>query len=168
MSYNFQSRRPIMTLRGVYCTKTAHHCRNSLLSFVFAFSNKFAFSPFSPFPAFPCEIGHIHVAIPYVHSIGATVGHHIRPWEAKIEYQTYFQFSLHSAPNNDANRLIVLYRYVRQKMIKIIPQWRKESLRLQIPQTGGPLSESSQGDLILLNNAVVGRINLDQLVPCTC
>ena len=33
---------------------------------------------------------------------------------------------------------------------------------------GGPLSENFQGDLILLNNAVVGRINLDQLVPCTC
>ena len=54
------------------------HCRNSLLAFVLAFSYEIVFV-FSPFPAFPGEIGHIHVAIPYVHSIGATVGHHIRP-----------------------------------------------------------------------------------------
>ena len=69
-----------MTLRGIYCTKTAHHCRNSVLAFVIAFSYEFVLGfVFSPFPAFPGEIGHIHVAIPYVHSIGATVGHHIRP-----------------------------------------------------------------------------------------
>ena len=65
-------------------------------------------------------------------------------------------FSLHWS-NNNANLLKVLHRCVRQKMIKIIPQGRKESWRLQVPQTGGPLSESFKGDLILLNNAAVHR-----------
>ena len=144
-----------MTLRGIYCTKTVHHCRNSVLAFVIAFSYEIVFV-FSPFPAFPGEIGHIHVAIPYVHSIGATVGHHIRPWEAKIEYQTYFKPSLHWS-NNNVSLLKVLHRCVRRKMIKIIPLGRKESWRLQVPQTGGSLSESFKGDLILLNNAAVHR-----------
>ena len=138
---------------GYIAQKTAHHCRNSLLAFVIAFSYEIVFV-FSPFPAFPGEIGHIHVAIPYVHSIGATVGHHIRPWEAKIEYQTYFKFSLHWS-NKNANLLKFLHRCVRRKMIMSIPQGGKESWRLQ--QTGGPLSESFQGDLILLNNAAVHR-----------
>ena len=40
-----------MTLRGIYCTKTAHHCRNSVLAFVIAFSYEFVLGfVFSPFP----------------------------------------------------------------------------------------------------------------------
>ena len=53
------------------------------------------------FPSsFPAQICHIHVTIPYVHSIGASVGHQAKPWKDKMDYMWYFfidfPFSTHS------------------------------------------------------------------------
>ena len=155
---------PIMTLRGVYCTKNSSPLSQfsaCICNYIFIWNCicVFSFSCFSWWDrAYSCRHPLCSLHWCYCWSPHQTL---------RSQNRISDIFSLHWS-NNNANLLKVLHRCVRQKMIKIIPQGRKESWRLQVPQTGGPLWESFQGDLIFLNNAALGCINLDQLVPCTC
>ena len=92
------------------------------------------------FPSsFPAQICHIHVTIPYVHSIGASVGHQAKPWKDKMDYMWYFfidfPFSTHSIKLSCILKIYVKVFSCMLMNLKSIQAWRNTlMLYLKISQ----------------------------------
>ena len=89
------------------------------------------------FPSsFPAQICHIHVTIPYVHSIGASVGHQAKPWKDKMDYMWYFFIdfpcSTHSIKLSYILKIYVKVFSCMLMNLKSIQAWRN-TLMLYFP-----------------------------------
>ena len=107
------------------------------------------------FPSsFPAQICHIHVTIPYVHSIGASVGHQAKPWKDKMDYMWYFfidfPFSTHSIKLSCILKIYVKVFSCMLMNLKSIQAWRNTlMLYLKISQLQRKLC-----DLLQLSSSI--------------
>ena len=107
------------------------------------------------FPSsFPAQICHIHVTIPYVHSIGASVGHQAKPWKDKMDYMWYFfidfPFSTHSIKLSCILEIYVKVFSCMLMNLKSMQAWRNTlMLYLKISQLQRKLC-----DLLQLSSSI--------------